>query len=155
MVCLGNKQRLFCCFLDFTQVFAISCLTTSNLPWFMDRTFLLLMQSCSLHYRTLLALPVTSTPGWFFLFFWFLLWLSLFTLSIAISPLFSSSTLGTYWPGEVIFQCHIFLPSLTVHGVLKARIFKWFVIPFSSVPRFVRTPHCGPSVLGGPIWHGS
>ena len=27
----------------------------------------------------------------------------------------------------------------TVHGVLKARILKWFVIPFSSGPRFVRT----------------
>ena len=26
----------------------------------------------------------------------------------------------------------------TVHGVLKARILKWFAIPFSSGPRFVR-----------------
>ena len=25
----------------------------------------------------------------------------------------------------------------TVHGVLKARILKWFAIPFSSEPRFV------------------
>ena len=27
----------------------------------------------------------------------------------------------------------------TVHGVLKARILKWFVIPFSSGPHFVGT----------------
>ena len=26
----------------------------------------------------------------------------------------------------------------TVHGVLKARILKWFAMPFSSGPRFVR-----------------
>ena len=30
-----------------------------------------------------------------------------------------------------------FLPFHTVHGVLKARILKWFAIPFSSGPRFV------------------
>ena len=52
----------------------------------------------------------------------FLLWLHLFILSGVISPLFSSSILDTYLPGEFIFQCHIFLPFHTVHGVLKARI---------------------------------
>ena len=30
----------------------------------------------------------------------------------------------------------IFLPFRTVHGVLKARILKWFAIPFSSGPHF-------------------
>ena len=40
---------------------------------------------------------------------------------------------------EFLFQCHIFLPFHTVHGVLKARILKWFAIPFSSGPHFVRT----------------
>ena len=39
--------------------------------------------------------------------------------------------MGTYQPGESIFQCHIFLPFHTVCGVLKARMLKWFVIPFS------------------------
>ena len=43
----------------------------------------------------------------------------------------------------------------TVHGVLKARILKWFAIPFSSGPHFVRTLHYDPSVLGGPTRHGS
>ena len=41
------------------------------------------------------------------------------------------SILGAYRPGEFIFQCHIFLPFHTVHGVLKARILKWFAIDFS------------------------
>ena len=48
-----------------------------------------------------------------------------------------------------------FLPFHTVHGVLKARILKWFAIPFSSGPCCVRTLHEDPSVLGGPTWHGS
>ena len=64
----------------------------------------------------------------------FLLWLYPFTLSGFISPLISSGILGTNRPGEFIFQCPIFLPFHTVHGVLKARILKWFAIPFSSGP---------------------
>ena len=59
----------------------------------------------------------------------FLLWLCLFILSGVISPLFSSSILGTYWPGEFIFQCPVFLPFHTIHGVLKARMLKWFASP--------------------------
>ena len=35
------------------------------------------------------------------------------------------------------------------------RILKWFAIPFSSRPYFVRTLHHDPSVLGGPTWHSS
>ena len=31
-----------------------------------------------------------------------------------------------------MFQCPIFLPFHTVHGVLKAGILKWFAIPFSN-----------------------
>ena len=47
---------------------AISCLTTSNLPWFMDLTFQVPMQYCSLQHWTLLPLPVTSTTGCYFCF---------------------------------------------------------------------------------------
>ena len=49
-----------------TFTLAISCLTTSNLPWFMDLTFLVPMQYCSLQHRTLLLSPVTSTTGYCF-----------------------------------------------------------------------------------------
>ena len=48
----------------------ISCLTTSNLPWFMDLTFQVPMQYCSLQHRTLLPSPVTSTTGVVFALAW-------------------------------------------------------------------------------------
>ena len=51
------------------------------------------------------------------------------------------------WSGKFIFQCHIFLPFHTVHGVLKARILKWFAIPFSSGPHSVRCIHWNTSSL--------
>ena len=47
---------------------AISCLITSNLPWFMDLTFQVPMQYWSLQHRTLLVSPVTSTTGYCFCF---------------------------------------------------------------------------------------
>ena len=46
----------------------ISCLTTSNLPWFMDLTFQVPMQYHSLQHRTLLLSPVPSTTGCCFCF---------------------------------------------------------------------------------------
>ena len=47
---------------------AISCLTTSNLPQFMDLTFQVPMQYCSLQHGTLLLSPVTSIAGCCFCF---------------------------------------------------------------------------------------
>ena len=44
--------------------FAISCLTTSNLPWFMDLTFQVPMQYYSLQHWISLPSPVTSTTGY-------------------------------------------------------------------------------------------
>ena len=46
-----------------TFTLTISCLTTSNLPWFVDLTFQVSMQYCSLQHWTLLPSPVTSTTG--------------------------------------------------------------------------------------------
>ena len=46
----------------------ISCMTTSNLPWFMDLTFQVPMQHCSLQHQTLLPSPVTSIIGCCFYF---------------------------------------------------------------------------------------
>ena len=90
------------------------------------------MQYCSLQHWTFLLSPVPSTTGYCFCFG------SIpFILSGIIYPLISSSILGTYRPGEFIFQCPIFLPFPTVHGVLKARILKWLAIPFSSGPHSV------------------
>ena len=121
---------------------AISCLTTSNLPWFMDLWFQIPMKYC-LQHCSLLHHQSYPQLGVFLVFCLFLLWFHLFILSDVISPFFSSSILGTYQPGELIFQCYLFiyLPFHTVCGVLKARILKWFAIPFSRGPCFVRTHH--------------
>ena len=47
---------------------AISCLTASNLPWFMDPTFQVPMQYCSFQHWALLPSPVTSTAACWFCF---------------------------------------------------------------------------------------
>ena len=129
-------------------ILAIPCLSTSNLPWFMDLTF-----QAPVHivlYSIGPCFQNQSLPQLFFFCFCFLLLYRLFMLSGVISPLFSSSILGTYRPGEFIFQYPIFSPFHSVLGVLKARMLKWFGIPFSSGPYFVRTLHYDLSVLGGP-----
>ena len=46
-------------------------------------------------------------------------------------------------------------PFHTAHGILKAIRLKWFAIPFSTGPCFVRTLYHDPSILGGPTKHGS
>ena len=58
--------------------------------------------------------------------------------------------MGTYWPGQFLCQYPIILPFHTVHGVLKARILKWFAIPLSSGPHSVRPLHHDLPVLGCP-----
>ena len=47
---------------------AISCLTTSNLPWFIDLTFQVPMQYCSSQHQALLPSPIISTTGCCFCF---------------------------------------------------------------------------------------
>ena len=64
----------------------------------------------------------------------FSLWLSLFILSGVISLLFSSSILGTYQPGELIFQCHIFLPFHTVHEYWSHSLLQWTTFCQNSPP---------------------
>ena len=51
-----------------TFTVAISYLTTSNLPWFMDLTFKVPMQHFSLQHQTSLLSPVPSTTGCCFCF---------------------------------------------------------------------------------------
>ena len=72
------------------------------------------MQYYSLQYQTLLLSPPHPQLGVVFALapslhsFW------------VISPVISSSMLGTYRLGEFIFQCPTFFRFHTVHGVLKA-----------------------------------
>ena len=80
-------------------------------------------------------------------------WPHLFILSGVISPLFSSSMLDTYQPGEFIFQCLIFLPFHTVLEVLKARI---LVCRFLLLCTFCQNAPPWPvCLIGGPTLHGS
>ena len=51
-----------------TFTLAISRLTTSSLPWFMNLTFQVPMQYCALQHRTLLPPPVISTTQCWFCF---------------------------------------------------------------------------------------
>ena len=116
---------------------AISSLTISNLPWFVDLTFQVPMQYCSWQHQTWLPSPVTSTTGCCFCFG--LVFSFFVELFLYCSPV-------VYWSltdmGNSSFICPLsFLPFHAVHGVLKARILKWFPIPFSSGPHFVRTLH--------------
>ena len=55
-------------FLECRHSLLPSRLTTSNLPWFIDLTFQVPMQYCSLQHRTLLLSPVTSIAGYSFCF---------------------------------------------------------------------------------------
>ena len=91
---------------------------------------------------------VTSTTGWCFCFG---------SVSLFFLELFLHWSPVAYWAPTDLgssSSVHLFLPFHTVHGVLQARILKWFAIPFSSGPRFFRTLLPDPSVLGGPSWHG-
>ena len=113
---------------------AISCLTSSNCldswTWhsrFLCNISLYSIRPCFYHQlQPQLAVVFALAPS---------------LPSGVISPLISSSMLSTYWPGEFLFQYPIILPFHTVHGVLKARILKWFAIPFSSGPHCVRPLH--------------
>ena len=96
------------------------------------------------------ALDLASITNYIHSWILFLLWFHPFILSGVISPLISRSILGTYQPGEFLFQYPIMLPFHTVHGVLKARILKWFVSPFSHGPHSLRPLHHDPPVLGCP-----
>ena len=77
---------------------AISCLTTSNLPWFKDLTVQVPMQYCSLQHQTLFALPDTSTTEHCFCFgpdasFF----LGLLVIAVHSSPV-------AYWPRGLLTQ---------------------------------------------------
>ena len=72
---------------------------------------------------------VTSITSHIYNWVLFLLWLCLFVLSGIISPLFSSSILGTYWLGESSFSVLSFCLSYWT-GFLKQGY--WSGLPFPS-----------------------
>ena len=104
---------------------AISCLTTSNLPWFMDLTFQVPMQYCSLQHRTLLLSPVTSTTGCWFFFG---------SLSSFFLKLFLHWSPGAYWAptdlGSSSFSVQSFY--LFIPFMVFSRQEYWSGLPFPS-----------------------
>ena len=82
------------------------------------------MKYCSLQHQTLLLSPVTSTTGYCFCFVPSL-------HSGVISLLISSSILGTYWPGEFLFQYPIILPFHMFMGFSRQEY--WSGLPFPSL----------------------
>ena len=104
----------------------MSCLTTSSLSWYMDLTFQVPMQYCFLQHRTLLPSPVPSTTGFYFCFG--SISSSFLELFLHWSP--SISILGTYRPGDFIFQYPNFLPFHAVHGFSRQEF--WSGFPFPS-----------------------
>ena len=128
---------------------AISCLTTSNLPWFMDVTFYVPVQYCSSQHQTLLPSPVTSTTGCYFCFG---------SISSFFLELFLHWSPVAYWAPTDLGSSPFSVPSFCLFILFmgfKTRILKWFAFPFSSGPCFVRTLYNDPSILGGPTRHGS
>jgi len=125
----------------------ISCLTASNLLWFMDQV---LMQYCSLQHQTLLPKPVKSTPGRCFRFG---------SISPFFLELFLHSSPVAYWAptylGSPSFSIISFCLFILFMWFSRPRILKWFAIPFSSGTCFVRALHHDPSILGNPTRHGS
>ena len=71
-----------------TFILAISCLTNSNLPWFLDLTLQIPMQYCSLQHQTLFSPPETSTTGHCFCFG---------SVSSFLLELFLHCSLVVYW----------------------------------------------------------
>ena len=107
---------------------AISCLTTSNLPWFMDLTFQVPMQYCSLQHWTFLLSPVTSTAGYCFCFgsvssFFLELFLHSSLVSIGHLP-----TWGVHLSVSYVFvwHCHFIL------SMGFSRYKYWGGLPFPS-----------------------
>ena len=104
---------------------AISCLTTSNLPWFMDLTFQVPVQYCSLQHQTLLPLPVTTTTGCCFLFG---------SVSSLFLELFLHWSPVAYWAptnlGNSSFNVLSFCPFILLMGFSRQEY--WSYLPFPS-----------------------
>ena len=108
-----------------TFTLAISYLTTSNLLWFMDLTFQVPMQYCSLQHQTLLPSPVISITGLCFHFH---------SSSSFFLELFFHSSLVAYWAppdlGSSSFCVLSFCLVILFMGFLRQEY--WNASPFPS-----------------------
>ena len=104
---------------------AICHLTTSNLPWFIDLTFQVPMQYCSLQHQTLLPSPDISTTGHCFHFG---------SVSSLFLELFLHSSPVAYWAstdlGSSSFSVIAFCLFILFLGFSRQEY--WSGLPFSS-----------------------
>ena len=104
---------------------AILCLTTPNLPWFMDLMFQVPMQYYSLQHRTLLPSPVTSTALSCFCFV---------SISSFFLELFLHSSPVAYWApidlGSSSFSFLYFCHFILFMGLSRQAY--WSGLPFFS-----------------------
>ena len=127
---------------------SMSYLTASNLPWFMDLTFQVAMQYCSLQHWTLLLSPVPSTTGCCFCFG--------STPSFFLELYLSWSPVA-YWAlsnlGNSSFSILSFCLFILFMGFSRQEY--WSCLPFlSPVDHILRPLHHDPPILGGPTRHG-
>ena len=103
----------------------ISCLTTSNLPWFVDLTFQVPMQHFSLQHRTSHPSPVTSTAEPCFHFG---------SVSSIFLETFSHFSPVVYWTpidlGSSSFSVLSFCPFMLFMGFSRQEY--WSGLPFPS-----------------------
>ena len=108
-----------------TFTLAISCLTNSYLPWFMDLTFQVPMKYCSLQHRTSLLSQVTSTAGYCFCFG---------SIPSFFMELFLHWSPVAYWPptdlGSSSFSILSFFLFILFMGFSKQEY--WSGLPFPS-----------------------
>ena len=131
---------------------AISCLTISNLPWFMVLTFQTPMQYCSLQCQILLSPPdISATEHCFHFgpapsFF-----LELFVIAFCSSPVayWRPSNLGG--PSSSVMSFCFFYCSWSSHSKNTGVVCH----PISSEPHIVRIFQYDLSILGGLARHGS
>ena len=93
---------------------AISCLTTSNLFWFIDLAFQVPMQNCSFQHQILFSSPDRSTEHRFFglAASFFLELLVVFLHSSPVTFWTTSNLRCGLGAAGLICQCHIFFPFL-------------------------------------------
>ena len=123
----------------------IYCLTTSNLPWFMDLTFRVPMLYCSLQHWTLLLSPVPSTTGFSFCFG---------SIPSFFLELFLHWSPIAYWApidlGSSFFSVLSFCLFILLMGFSRQE--NWSVLPFTSTSgtHSVRLVHHDLSIFGWP-----
>ena len=103
---------------------ALSCLTTSNLPWFMGLTFQVPMQYCSLQHQTLLPSLVTSTTGRCF---------SFGSISSFFLELFLHWSPAAYWaPTDLMSSSFSVLSFCLFILFMSSQGWNWSVLAFPS-----------------------